>query len=37
MSVVTRLLNLPALVRHLWQHRARKSVWDPADDLELAL
>jgi SAM-dependent methyltransferase len=37
MSVVSRLLNVPALARHLWQHRTRKSVWDPADDLELAL
>ncbi len=37
MSVLTRLLNVPALVRHCWQHRMRKSVWDPADDLELAL
>lgn len=37
MSVISRLLNLPALARHLWQHRTRKSVWDPADDLELAL
>lgn len=37
MSVLTRLLNVPALVHHLWAHRARKSVWDPAHDLELAL
>lgn len=37
MSVLTRLLNLPALVHHLWAHRQRKSVWDPAHDLELAL
>lgn len=37
MSVITRLLNVPALARHLWRHRTRKSVWDPADDLELAL
>jgi SAM-dependent methyltransferase len=37
MSVLTRLLNVPALVRHLRQHRASRSVWDPAHDLELAL
>jgi SAM-dependent methyltransferase len=37
MSVFARLLNVPALARHLWAHRRRKSVWDPADDLELAL
>jgi SAM-dependent methyltransferase len=37
MSVLTRLLNVPALVRHLRQHRAGRSVWDPAHDLELAL
>jgi SAM-dependent methyltransferase len=37
MGVLTRLLNLPALVRHLSQNRAGRSVWDPADDLELAL
>lgn len=37
MSVLTRLLNVPALLRHLSKNRAGRSVWDPADDLELAL
>ena len=37
MSVLTRLLNVPALVRHLRANRTGRSVWDPADDLELAL
>ena len=37
MGVVTRLLNVPALIRHLSLNRAGRSVWDPADDLELAL
>ncbi|HTT11494.1 MAG TPA: methionine biosynthesis protein MetW [Burkholderiaceae bacterium] len=32
-----RLLNLPALWRHLRSHDSDRSVWDPADDLELAL
>lgn len=32
-----RLLNLPALVAHLRRHGRDRSVWDPADDLELAL
>ncbi len=36
-SVLLRLLNLPALWRYLRAHRADKSVWDPAEDLELAL
>jgi SAM-dependent methyltransferase len=36
-STLARLLNVPALLRYLRQHRADKSVWDPADDLELAL
>jgi SAM-dependent methyltransferase len=36
-SVVARLLNLPALWRHLRARRADLSVWDPADDLELRL
>lgn len=36
-SVLARLLNVPALLRHLREHRADKSVWDPADDLELTL
>jgi SAM-dependent methyltransferase len=36
--VLARLLNLPAMWRFLRDHRAqRRSVWDPADDLELAL
>jgi SAM-dependent methyltransferase len=34
---VARLLNLPALLRHLGARRADRSVHDPADDLELAL
>lgn len=34
---VARLLNLPALLRHLRTHRADRSLHDPADDLELAL
>jgi SAM-dependent methyltransferase len=34
---VARLLNLPALLRHLRAHRGGRSVHDPADDLELAL
>jgi SAM-dependent methyltransferase len=37
MGVLTRLLNLPALFRHLRENRTGRSVWDPADDLELAL
>jgi len=37
MGVLTRLLNVPALIRHLIVNRAGRSVWDPADDLELAL
>lgn len=37
MSALTRLLNVPALVRHLRRNRAGRSVWDPAHDLELAL
>jgi SAM-dependent methyltransferase len=36
-STLARLLNLPAMLRYLRAHRADKSVWDPADDLELAL
>lgn len=32
-----RLLDLPALLRHLRRHRAGRSPHDPADDLELAL
>jgi SAM-dependent methyltransferase len=36
-SVLARLFNVPALLRHLRAHRADKSVWDPADDLELTL
>ncbi|HEX5639138.1 MAG TPA: class I SAM-dependent methyltransferase [Burkholderiaceae bacterium] len=37
MGVLTRLLNVPALLRHLSRNRAGRSVWNPADDLELAL
>jgi SAM-dependent methyltransferase len=36
-SVVARLLNLPALLRYVRTHRPDKSVWDPAEDLELTL
>jgi len=36
-QVIGRLLNLPALLRYLREHRADKSVWDPAEDLELQL
>jgi len=32
-----RLLNLPAMWRFMRSHRSDRSVWDPADDLELAL
>ena len=35
--MLARLLNVPALWRHVRSHRADRSVWDPADDLELAL
>jgi SAM-dependent methyltransferase len=35
--VLGRLLNLPALFRYLREHRADRSVWDPAEDLELQL
>ena len=35
--VLARLLNLPAMWRYLREHRRDKSVWDPADDLDLAL
>ena len=37
MGALTRLLNVPALIRHMRRHGAGRSVWDPADDLELAL
>jgi len=37
MGVLTRSLNVPALLRHLQRNRSGRSVWDPADDLELAL
>jgi SAM-dependent methyltransferase len=37
MGALTRLLNVPALIRHMIRNRAGRSVWDPADDLELAL
>jgi len=36
-SVLGKLLNVPAMLRYLRSHRADRSVWDPADDLELAL
>ncbi len=37
MGVLTRLLNVPALLGHMSRNRAGRSVWDPANDLELAL
>lgn len=36
-SVLSRLLNLPALWRWMRTHRADRSMHDPAEDLELAL
>lgn len=36
-NTFVRLLNVPALTRYLREHRADRSVWDPADDLELTL
>ena len=36
-SLLSRLLNVPAMLRFLSGHRAGRSVWDPADDLELTL
>jgi SAM-dependent methyltransferase len=36
-AALFRLLNVPALVRALRNHRPDRSVWDPAEDLELAL
>jgi SAM-dependent methyltransferase len=36
-STLARLLNVPAMLRYLREHRPDKSVWDPGDDLELAL
>jgi SAM-dependent methyltransferase len=35
--VIPRLLNFPEMWRFVSEHRADRSVWDPADDLELAL
>ena len=35
--VLARLLNLPAMWRFMRKHSADRSVWDPSDDLELAL
>ncbi len=35
--VLGRLLDVPALLRYLRAHRAERSVWDPAEDLELQL
>jgi hypothetical protein len=35
--VIARLLNLPAMWRFVRTHSADRSVWDPANDLELAL
>ena len=32
-----RLLNLPAMWRFVRSHRADRNIWDPANDLELAL
>ncbi len=36
-GLLSRLLDLRALLRHLRTHRADRSVHDPAEDLELAL
>ncbi|VAW17098.1 hypothetical protein MNBD_ALPHA12-186 [hydrothermal vent metagenome] len=36
-SILLRLLNVPAMVRHLMLRRGSKSVHDPENDLELAL
>jgi len=33
--ILGRLLNLPALLRYMREHRDDRSVWDPAEDLEL--
>jgi len=35
--LLSRLLNVPAMLRFLSKHRAHRSLWDPADDLELTL
>lgn len=35
--MLARLFNLPAMWRFLRSHRPDRSLWDPADDLELAL
>jgi len=37
MGVLTRLLNVPAMIGYLRRNRAGRSVWDPQHDLELAL
>lgn len=37
LGLITRLLNLPALIRYLREHRPDRSVHDPQADLELAL
>lgn len=36
-TALVRLLNVPALLRYLRSHRPDRSVWDPAEDLELTL
>ncbi len=35
--MLARLLNLPAMWRFMRTHRGDRSIWDPANDLELAL
>lgn len=35
--MLARLLNFPAMWRFMRAHRGERSVWDPANDLELAL
>ncbi len=37
MSVFLRLINIPAMLSHLWLRRKRREVHDPENDLELAL
>jgi SAM-dependent methyltransferase len=35
--MLSRLLNVPAMWRYVRAHRGERSIWDPANDLELAL
>lgn len=36
-SILGRLVNLPAMIGHLWSRRDMRSAHEPEDDLELAL